>query len=171
MKPTRVCLHYLTRRLGAEVLLDGNSQAGAPAASTATAGRVGDPSAPRDPLLDSYFLTQFGRPERVTPCACERRSEVTITQLLELENSDELRHKTTTPEGHLSELLKSQPDNHKLMSELFLTTLSREPTAAETTTIVKALADGSPREEVFQDLLWALLNAKEFVFNWLKRSC
>ena len=162
---TRFYSHYLTRRLGAEVLLDAVSQA------TGVPERFdGYPLGARaiqlaDPLLDSYFLTQFGRPERVTPCACERRSEVTITQLLELENSDELRHKTTTPEGHLSELLKSQTDNHKLTSELFLATLSREPTAAETTAIDKALADGSPREEVFQDLLWALLNAKEFVFN------
>jgi Protein of unknown function (DUF1553)/Protein of unknown function (DUF1549) len=162
---TRFYSHYLARRLGAEVLLDAVSQA------TGEPERFdGYPLGARaiqlaDPLLDSYFLTQFGRSERVTPCACERRNEVTITQLLELENSDDLRQKTHAPAGRLSGLLKSQPDNRKVIGELFVATLSREPTSVEISAIEKSLADGSPREEVFQDLFWALLNAKDFVFN------
>jgi hypothetical protein len=222
---TRFYSHYFARRLPAEVLLDAVCQA------TGVPERYdGYPLGARavqlaDPTVNSYFLSQFGRPERVTPCVCERRSEVTITQLLELSNSDELRHKTHTPDGRLSRLLKEQKDNQRLTSELFLLTLSREPTVAERKAVDVALAEetyspspltgegrgegdklaarapltpnpspargegsknGSPaaadgskerspkvgegsksvsRDEVFQDLFWALLNSKEFVFN------
>jgi hypothetical protein len=222
---TRFYSHYFARRLPAEVLLDAVCKA------TGVPERYdGYPVGARavqlaDPTVNSYFLSQFGRPERVTPCVCERRSEVTITQLLELSNSDELRHKTHTPDGRLSRLLKEQKDNQRLTSELFLLTLNREPTVAERKAVETALAEetrspsrstgagrsesdklaaGAPltpnpspargegskdrspkagegskerspkvgegnksvsRDEVFQDLFWALLNSKEFVFN------
>ena len=57
------------------------------------------------------------------------------------------------------------PDADKLIDELFLATLSRLPTADESRAVKKLLADGDPKEEVFRDLFWALLNSKEFAFN------
>lgn len=165
---TRFYSHYLARRLGAEVLCDAICQA-----SAVPEPYPGYPVGVRaielpDPGVDSYFLTQFGRPLRVTPCPCERGSEVTITQLLELQNGDGLRQKINGGDGRLSSLLKNQKDDRQLAAELFLSTLSREPTDAEWSAVQAALKDGGAgggRDEVFHDLLWALLNSKEFVFN------
>jgi hypothetical protein len=51
------------------------------------------------------------------------------------------------------------------MDEMFLTTLSRRPTADERRAVKGSLADGDPKDEVFRDLFWALLNSKTFAFN------
>jgi len=161
---TRFYSHYLARRLGAEVLADAICQATAlpePYAGYPVGIRAIELP---DPSVESYFLTQFGRPLRVTPCPCERGGEVTITQLLELQNGDRLLQKINSGDGRLGLLLKNQKDDRPLATELFLSTLCREPTDAEWSAVQVALKDG-PRDEVFHDLLWALLNSKEFVFN------
>ena len=161
---TRFYSHYLARRLGAEVLADAICQATAlpePYAGYPVGIRAIELP---DPSVESYFLTQFGRPLRVTPCPCERGSEVTITQLLELQNGDRLLQKINSGDGRLGVLLKNQKDDRQLAAELFLSTLCREPTDAERSAVQAALK-GGPRDEVFHDLLWALLNSKEFVFN------
>ncbi|HEX4000149.1 MAG TPA: DUF1549 domain-containing protein [Pirellulales bacterium] len=161
---TRFYSHYLARRLGAEVLADAVCQAsGVPEPYPGYPVGVRAIELP-DPSVESYFLTQFGRPLRVTPCPCERSSEVTITQLLELQNGDGLRDKINSGDGRLASLLKNEQDDGRITTELFQSTLSREPTDAERSAVRAALA-GGPRDEVFHDLQWALLNSKEFVFN------
>jgi hypothetical protein len=75
-----------------------------------------------------------------------------------------LHQKLKSPDGRLMQLLKSEPDDVRLMDELFLATLSRCPTDAERANVA-ALLQGAPREEAYLDLFWALLNSKEFAFN------
>jgi hypothetical protein len=157
--------HYYARRLPAEVLLDAIGQA------TGVAEEFpGYPAGVRalqvpDSGVNSYFLTLFGRSARVTACACERMGDVTMPQLLHLQNGDRLGAKLTNPAGVLPKLLKEQKDDGKLTDELFLRTMSRPPTTEERAAVAKALAAGDPRDEVFRDLFWALLNAKDFAFN------
>ena len=117
-----------------------------------------------DPGTDSYFLTLFGRSERTTACACERSGDVTLPQLLHLQNSDGITRKLKSPTGRLATLLDSQPDNNKLISDLFMASVSRLPTDEETSRINESLKDAD-RGEAFQDLFWALLNSKEFAFQ------
>jgi len=116
-----------------------------------------------EPGVNSYFLTLFGRSDRVTACACERRGDVTLPQLLHLQNGEELRKKLNASDSRLKTLLKL-PDNARVTEEIFLIALSRPPTNDEKAAIQSALAAGA-REEVFADLFWALLNTKEFAFN------
>ena len=162
---SRFYSHYYARRLPAEVLLDAIGQA------TGVAEEFpGYPAGVRalqvpDSGVNSYFLTLFGRSARVTACACERMGDVTMPQLLHLQNGDRLGAKLTNPAGVLPKLLKEQKDDGKLTDELFLRTMSRLPTSEERTAVTKALAAGDPRDEVFRDLFWALLNAKDFAFN------
>jgi hypothetical protein len=157
--------HYYARRLPAEVLLD------ALTAATGVSERFdGYPDGVRaiqipDPGSHSAFLKMFGSSERVTACACERSGDVTLPQLLSLQNGDRLLAKLKDANGTLAKLLKEQTDDGKLIEELFLRTLCRLPSADETTVVRKALASGDPREEVCRDLFWSLLNAKEFAFN------
>jgi hypothetical protein len=157
--------HYYARRLPAEVLLDAISQGtGVPDSFPGYPAGMRALQLP-DPTLKSYFLTLFGRSERVTACACERNGEVTMPQLLHLQNGDDVVQKIRSGDGRLAALLKEKKSDAQVAEELFLATLSRPPSAKEAEAVTKALGDGGTREEVFRDLLWALLNSKEFTFN------
>jgi hypothetical protein len=88
-----------------------------------------------------------------------------MSQLLHLQNGDTITRKLEAGESRLAELLKSTPDNSALIERLFLITLARKPTQTETGAALDALASEEPRDTIFRDLLWALLNSKEFAFN------
>lgn len=157
--------HYYARRLRAEVLLDAVSQV------TGVANEFpGYPKGIRaiqlpDPGVDSYFLSLFGRSERVTACACERENGVTLPQLLHLQNGETIASQVAAPEGHLAQLLNSGADDHRIADELFLMTFGRPATDGELAAVESAVAASDNRREAFHDVLWALLNAKDFAFN------
>jgi hypothetical protein len=156
--------HYFARRLPAEVMLDAIAQVtgvpddfkGYPAGTRAV-------QLP-EPGVGSYFLTLFGRSDRVTACACERSGEVTLPQLLHLQNGEDVVKKIQADDGRLAELLKRTRDDRAIIDDLFVMTLSRRPTAPELSAVQRAL-EGGDRTEAFRDLFWALLNSKEFAFN------
>jgi hypothetical protein len=166
-KETRFYSHYYARRLPAEVLLDALSQ------STGVPDTFPDyPVGMRagqlpDPTLKSYFLSLFGRSERVTSCACERSGEVTMPQLLHLQNGESVLSKIRSGTGRLAQLLRSTKSEPERVDELFLATLGRLPTAEVrarfTALLNEAGKDG--KDDAYRDLFWALLNSKEFSFN------
>lgn len=163
-KDTRFYSHYYARRLPAEVLLDALAQC-----TDVPDSFPGYPVGVRsiqlpEPGPRSYFLSLFGRSERVTACACERSGEVTMPQLLHLQNGESVVRKVRSPEGRLATLLKKNASDDQVIEELFLATLGRVPTAAQVAAVKKGLAEDG-REEVLRDLFWALLNSKEFAFN------
>ena len=122
---TRYYSHYFARRLSAEVLLDAISQVtGRPQEFPGYPVGIRAIQVP-DPTVDSYFLKQFGRSERVTACACERRGEVTISQLLQLENGEAVLGSIQHGEGRLAALLAREPDNQRVLDELFAATVGR----------------------------------------------
>lgn len=157
--------HFYARRLPAEVLLD--------AVSDVTAVPETFPGYPvglravqlPDPTVNSYFLTLFGRSERVTACACERNGDVTLPQLLHLTNGEDMLKKVKSPDGRLAQWLKLFPEDAALTEQLYLLTLGRKPTRAEREAVIRQQSAADPREAFFADLFWALLNTKEFAFN------
>ena len=116
-----------------------------------------------DSSADSYFLTLFGRSDRVTACACERKQEVTLPQLLHLSNSEDLVASIRNADGRLARLIQDS-DTVNITNEIFLSTLSRLPTEVERSTITATLSTDST-DWAIADLFWALLNSKEFTFN------
>src|SRR5439155_999171 len=108
---------------------------------------------------------------------CERTGEVTLPQLLHLQNGDSVLKKIGADDGRLNALLKKKMEDSKFIEELFLVTLGRRPSAEEIATMTKLLwssqkptgviteAASQSRNEAFADLFWALLNSKEFAFN------
>jgi hypothetical protein len=157
--------HYYARRLPAEVLLDAIGDA------TGVGEKFdGYPDGVRavqvpDPGAQSYFLRLFGRSERTTACACERAGDVTMPQLLHLQNGDRVLAKLRDPAGWLAKAVAAEPDDGRLTAAVFLRTLARSPRPAELAAVLQALAGGDPRPDVYRDLLWAVLNSKEFAFN------
>ncbi|MCI0683423.1 MAG: DUF1549 and DUF1553 domain-containing protein [Gemmataceae bacterium] len=156
----------LFRRIDAEVLLDMVSQ------TTGIAERFnGAPPGTRaiqlwDSKTPHYFLKLFGRPQRVTACECERNHEPGVSQVLHLLNSPEIHAKLSHDRGRIAKLVQMHTDDAALVDEMYLTFLSRFPTADEKATAVKHLTRGSSqRRAAAEDLAWSLLNSLEFVFN------
>jgi hypothetical protein len=155
--------HYYARRLPAEVLLDALASAtGVPDEFDGYPVGLRAVQLP-EPGVASYFLTLFGRSDRVTACACERKGEVTLPQLLNLRNGDELQRQLNASDGRLSSLL-TDPDDDAVIDALYLSSLARRPSDTERELIKSALA-ADARDAVLRDLFWALLNSKEFTFN------
>ncbi len=163
-RDTQFYSHYYARRLPAEVLLDAICKAtGVPERFHGYPLGVRAIQVP-DVGVDSYFLSLFGRSERTTACACERKSDVTLPQLLHLQNSDELLRKLAAPESSLTKLVAREANDQAVVDELFLSTLGRLPSDQQRRAIEEFLKT-SPRDEVFLDTFWSLLNSKDFTFN------
>ncbi len=159
--------HALIRRMRAEVLLDAISEAtdtpnkfkGLPLGASAVQIADGNTS--------NYFLTTFGRASRATVCSCEVKMEPNLSQSLHLLNGDSTN--TRIQQSKLiPSLLEQKKPPDEIIRQLYLTTLSRLPTGDESLHLDKYLADAkNPKDvrDVLNDIFWALLNSKEFIFN------
>jgi hypothetical protein len=152
------------RRLQAEVLLDCVSQVtetkdkfnGLPRGAHAVQIPDGNTS--------SYFLTTFGRATRETVCSCEVRTEPNLSQALHLLNGTTVETKITDG-GVVRRALKAGQKPQAILDDLYLRCLGRTPTETERAKLLAFFKEGTSDENVLNDLFWALLNAKEFVFN------
>jgi hypothetical protein len=111
------------------------------------------------------FLAMFGKPERLLACECERSNETTLNQAFLFLSSEELDSRITQAGNCLERLAQSDRPNEEVIDELFWTALTRPPTDEELRTALERLRASDNRLAALQDLAWALLNAKEFVFR------
>ncbi len=118
-----------------------------------------------DTNIRSFLLDVFGRPARQVTCECERTAQPNIAQALHLLNSDSLNKKITAPAGRLEVLFKEKRPLPAIVEELYLVTLSRPPRSAEAKKAMEWIAAAPAPKEGAQDLLWVLLNSREFLFN------
>jgi len=120
-----------------------------------------------DTQTDSYFLKTFGRPDRDKTCECERTAEPSVTQVLHIANGDTINQKLAANNSRLSKLLHDNAPNQNIIEDAYLSALSRFPTQAEKAKILKVLSGASPSEHraVVEDIYWAVLSSKEFLFN------
>jgi hypothetical protein len=168
--------HYVLKRLPAEVLLDSISQVtGVPTAFD------GFPAGTRalqlpDVQVKSEFLNVFGRPKRIICDAGERSSEPSIAQALHVINGDSLNKKLLAKDGYAGLFLKLGLSDARMVEQIYLSAFSRYPTDGEKKRAVELLNEsrsvkGTPetmaqaRRQGVEDLLWALLTSKEFLFN------
>jgi hypothetical protein len=161
--------HAAWKPLPAEVLLDAVSQA--------TGVSEEFPGWPRgyraielwDNKLPSHFLDTFGRPKRQTVCACERGVEPSMAQALHLMNAGTTVGKIQHRDGRAAELARSNMPPDRIVEELYLATLSRFPSDEERRAMLAAFAasptNGDAHRAAVEDVLWTLINTKEFVFN------
>ena len=160
---TRNFAHGRIRRLRAEVLLDVITQV------TQTKNKFkGLPLGARavqiaDGNVGNYFLTTFGRATRETVCSCEVKMEPSLSQALHLINGDIVQSRIRS--GDLTgQLLKVYPPA-EVLRQLYLRTLCRPPSADEQAAILGQLQNEPDKKAVMDDVFWALLNSKEFIFT------
>jgi len=160
---------YYPRRLAAEVLFDAVCQVTASPANFG--GLPHDRHAPQraimlpDESYSSYFLDVFGRPQRSSACSCERGSDANLAQALHLLNSEEIQAKLSFGGGRAETLAKDKrPDGDKV-EELFLWAFARKPTADQKQAALAHLAKQPANKKAgYENIIWALLNTKEFLF-------
>ena len=170
---------YYPRRLPAEVMLDSIDQlagtqtdfANLPAGTRAVA--LPDNSYNRS----SPFLRVFGRPENESVCECERMQSSSLAQSLHMINASDIRGKLANGNGRAEKLARDKRPNDEKIRDMYLVAFARAPRPEELKAALDYLAEprlnsaGQPVDttkatrENFQDLLWALINSKEFLFN------
>ena len=168
---TRQFSHARLRRLRADVLMDS-----VVAVTEVPRGFSGFPEGTR--AIDVYprqsgdtagahygdvFFETFGRSGRASVCACETRSEPTLSQTLHLSVGNTVDPRLSS--NRIKELIESGASPEKVIDGLFILTLSRKPTSQETAELSKLVTDEPKDLSVYQDIFWALLNSTEFAFN------
>jgi hypothetical protein len=161
---SRFYSYYKVKRIGAEALLD--------AIDYATGSPTKFPSLPigtraielPDANYQNYFLTTFGKPKRVSSCECERVPDENLAQTLHTLNGEILAAKLADGKGRIARLIAEKKTHDEIVTELYLATLSRRPEPDELEASRKFLTESPNPQECYQDLLWALVNSKQFMF-------
>jgi hypothetical protein len=160
------CSHARTRMLSAEQLLDAictvtgvpEKFAGVPPGSRAT-------QLP-EPPTDNYFLKVFGQPQRQMACECERSNESNLAQALQMINGPTVHNKLRDDAGRIKQLLDAGKSDEEIIRELYLSAVSREPTSDELAAALGHVSAASEnRRWALEDIGWAVLNTKEFLFQ------
>ena len=162
---TRFYTHYNVKRLPAEVLLD--------AIDFSCGTREKFPRVPLgtraielpDPNFESYFLDTLGRPPRVVACECERTAEPNLAQVLQIANGDILQSKLSDKNGRAASIVRRRLEDTAAIRELYLATFSRPPSEKEINGCVGIIRRSTDRKLGLENILWALCNSREFLFN------
>jgi hypothetical protein len=110
------------------------------------------------------FLELFGRPPRDTPYQSERSCEPSMRQALHLLNAADIERKITT-NNRLTRLIRERRTDAEIIDDLYLAALSRLPHPDEKRKLLAHAQSSKARPQNLQDVLWAILNSKEFLFN------
>lgn len=163
--------HALVRSLPAEALLDAIAQV------TGTSENFeGHPSVKRAGQLPSLpvlrrkqtsegpyrFLRLFGKPERLLSCDCERSDGTTVAQALNLITGDIVNKAIEKTDNRLGKLMSAGRGNEEIVEDLYLACLCRLPTTVEKATLLARIERGTNRRQALEDVLWGLMNSKEF---------
>ncbi len=173
---TKFLSHYTVKRLPAEVLLDALARV-----TEVPTAFPGYPPGWRslqlpDSQVASTFLDSFGRPDRESVCSCERSDEPSVSQALHLANGSTLNDKLRSDQGAVARLAAADLSDAVVLDRLTRSALARPATDAEKARILPLLAEATAglddpkaraqaRRQAIEDLFWATLTGKEFLFN------
>ena len=161
---TRNFASMKVRRIPAEMLLDCISQV------TDTQDKFrGLPLGARavqiaDGRTSTYFLTTFGRASRETVCACEVKTEPTLSQALHLINGSTVQGKMGQG-AFVANQLKAEKTPPEVIDAIFVRCLSRLPSEEERQRLTTIVGEAPSPQQGLEDVFWAVLNSREFLFN------
>lgn len=161
---SRFYSHFKVKRITAEPLLDAID------ASTGVQTKFASlPLGTRaielpDAEYPNYFLKTFGKPKRASVCECERVPDENLAQALHTLNGDVLSGKIANKNGRVAKLLAAKKSHDEIVTDLYLATLCRFPTDEELAACKQFLAESPSPKECYEDIHWALMNSKQFLF-------
>jgi hypothetical protein len=117
-----------------------------------------------DSEYPDYFLAVFGKPKRVSVCECERTPDENLAQALHTLNGDVLSSKIGNSQGRIAKLVSSKAEYAAAMEELYLAALARRPTEAELAAFEPLFKEAKDKKTFYEDLVWSLVNSKQFLF-------
>lgn len=162
---SRYFSHAVTRLHTAEQLLDAictatgipEKFAGLPMGTRATQLPDGE--------VNHVFLKTFGQPARELACECERENDSNLAQALQLINGPTIHDKLRNPNNRIGQTLNAKKTEAEMISDLYLATLSRTPNEAEIKAVTDHIAKTADKRKAWEDVQWALINSKEFLFR------
>ncbi len=171
--------HFYPKRMQAEVMLDAIDQVTGASTSFANlpAGTRAIALPDNSYNKSSPFLAVFGRPDSSSVCECERVQSSSLGQSLHMLNSAEIKAKLSAEGGRADRLSKDERTDAERVNEIYLATFARAPDAGELKASVayvsepRSDATGKPLDAIlakrqnYEDLIWALISTKEFLFN------
>jgi len=111
------------------------------------------------------FLNTFGKPRREVVCECERSSDGNMGQALALINGNEVNDKIASPFGRVQRLARENRPDADVVQELYMATVGRPADGKELADAAALFKSAKSRTEGIEDLMWGLLNSREFLFN------
>ncbi len=116
-------------------------------------------------MQGSAFLKSFGKPDRLLTCECERSEATTLAQAFQMINGETVRTKLESPSNRIGKRLKAGATDSEILSEFYLIAVCRQPRAEELTAVKAHLNAARDRRAAWEDVVWALLNSKEFLLR------
>ncbi len=167
--------HVIPRRLSAEQLLDSQHQvagvptefAGYPKGTRASQIAGVQAVRPRDekPTNADKFLVTFGKPPRLLSCDCERSNDTTLSQVFNLVTGPEMLRIITSPDNIIGNQVAAGATDEQIVTDLSWSALTRAPKPEELKTMTDHIRKAPNRRQGLEDVLWAMLNAKEFILR------
>jgi hypothetical protein len=156
---------FYPRRLTAEVLYDAVNAVADTPSNFGTIPQGTTAVQLPDNGFNNYFLEVFGKPEAESACECERSAEANLSQSLHLLNSGDVQGRLQNGQGRAARFNREpdRPDAAKVR-ELYLAAFAREPRPEESEFILSRVADYQNKHQAWEDVIWAILNAREFQF-------
>jgi hypothetical protein len=111
------------------------------------------------------FMTAFGKPVRSLSCECERSDDTTLNQAFQLITGAMLNKMLSEPDNRLGRLASKGKTTEEILEELYLAALSRPPTPKERIKALELIERAKDRRAALEDVLWGLVNAKEFLLR------
>src|SRR5262249_52702751 len=111
------------------------------------------------------FLTSFGKPIRLLSCECERSEDTTLNQAFQLITGPLVNRMLSDPDNRIGRLLAAGKTDAAIVEEFYLAALCRPPSATERQRAVAMIGRAKDRRAALEDLVWGLVNAKEFLLR------
>jgi len=118
-----------------------------------------------DGEVNHPFLKTFGQPARELACECEREGDSNLAQALQLINGPAVNDRLRNPANRIGKLVAAKKNDKEILTELFLVTLSRQPNETEESKMLGHVSSAVDRRRAWEDVHWALINSKEFLFR------
>ncbi len=157
--------YYRVKRLAAETLLDNiDHSAGTKTKFQSLPLGTRAIDLP-DANYPNFFLKTFGKPRRTSVCECERSPDENLAQALHTLNGQVVTSKIASASGRIANLIENKTESGEIINQLYISTLARNPSDEERA-VCQEIVDAAPNQkEGLEDLLWALMNSKQFLYN------